>query len=82
METYEEAQKQIGLALVLARSMADVIAAARESSMDVLQAAASDLVRAGNLVGGSAACIKRLREKKATLSTTAELIAKATGETA
>lgn len=78
METYEDAQKQIGYAIALARSMSDVVSAARDSSMDVLVAAAGDLVRAGNLVSDAAVHINRLRNK-AELSTTAELKAKLMG---
>lgn len=75
METYEDAQRQISFALVLARSMADVVNAARDSSMEVLVAAAADLIRAGDLVAGAAGHIKALRNIEK-LSTTAELKAK------
>lgn len=74
MKTTEEAQAQISQALALIRSMADVIAAARYSSMPVLHAAASDLSAATRSICEAAGAIERLRTGGvAKLRTTAEM---------
>ncbi len=80
MKTTEDAQAQISYALTLIRSMADVISAARYSSMPVLHAAASDLSVAARIICEAAGAIERLRDGDVLkLRTTAELAAAVRG---